>query len=145
MAGDLQDLFAFLTVVKAGGFRGGARAGGTSASRLGEAVWRLEARLGVRLLNRTTRSVVPTEAGAQLARRLQPALEEVEAALDVVNRFRDRLAGTLCLNVPTNVSRLFLPNIVTPFLKTYPDISLEVIVEDSFVDVLAADCDAGIR
>lgn len=145
MSGDLKDLFAFLTVVKAGGFRGGARTSGTSASGLSEAVRRLEATMGVRLLNRTTRSVVPTEAGALLAGRLQPALEEVEAALDVVNRFRDCPAGTLRLNVPTNVSRLFLPPIVTPFLKTYPDIRLEVIVEDSFVDVLAAGCDAGIR
>ena len=145
MAADLQDLFAFLAVVQAGGFREGARASGTSASSLSEAVRRLETRLGTRLLNRTTRSVVPTEAGARLAERLVPALGEVQAALDVVNNFRDRPAGTLKLNVPANVARLVLPSIVTPFLKTYPDIRLEVIVEDSFVDMLAAGCDAGIR
>jgi DNA-binding transcriptional LysR family regulator len=142
---DLQDLFAFLAVVKAGGFREGARASGTSASRLSEAVRRVETRLGVRLLNRTTRSVLPTEAGARLAERLVPALGEVEAALDVVNSFRDRPTGTLRLNVPANVARIVLPSIVTPFLKTYPEIKLEVIVEDSFVDMLAAGCDAGIR
>jgi len=145
MATDLQDLFAFLAVVQAGGFREGARASGTSPSRLSEAVRRLEARLGVRLLNRTTRSVSPTEAGVRLAERLVPALGEVEAALDVVNSFRDRPSGTLKLNVPATVARLVLPSIVTPFLKTYPEINLEVIVEDSFVDVLAAGCDAGIR
>jgi DNA-binding transcriptional LysR family regulator len=145
MATDLQDLFAFLAVVQAGGFREGARASGTSASSLSEAVRRLETRLGVRLLNRTTRSVVPTEAGARLVERLVPALGEVEAALDVVNSFRDRPTGTLRLNVPANVSRLVLPSIITPFLKTYPEIKLEVIVEDSFVDMLAAGCDAGIR
>jgi DNA-binding transcriptional LysR family regulator len=145
MATDLQDLFAFLAVVQAGGFREGARASGTSASSLSEAVRRLETRLGVRLLNRTTRSVVPTEAGSRLAERLVPALGEVEAALDVVNSFRDRPTGTLRLNVPANVSRLILPSIITPFLKTYPEIKLEVIVEDSFVDMLAAGCDAGIR
>jgi DNA-binding transcriptional LysR family regulator len=145
MATDLQDLFAFLAVLKAGGFREGARASGTSASRLSESVRRLEARLGVRLLNRTTRSVLPTEAGARLAERLVPALGEVEAALDVVNSFRDRPTGTLRLNVPANVARIVLPPIVTPFLKTYPEIKLEVIVEDSFVDMLAAGCDAGIR
>ena len=145
MATDLQDLFAFLAVVQAGGFREGARASGTSASSLSEAVRRLETRLGVRLLNRTTRSVVPTEAGARLAERLVPALGEVEAALDVVDSFRDRPTGTLRLNVPANVSRLVLPSIITPFLKTYPEIKLEVNVEDSFVDMLAAGCDAGIR
>jgi DNA-binding transcriptional LysR family regulator len=145
MKTDLQDLFAFLAVVKAGGFREGARASGTSASRLSEAVRRVETRLGVRLLNRTTRSVLPTEAGARLAERLVPALGEVEAALDVVNSFRDRPTGTLRLNVPANVARIVLPSIVTPFLKSYPEIRLEVIVEDSFVDMLAAGCDAGIR
>jgi DNA-binding transcriptional LysR family regulator len=145
MATDLQDLFSFLAVVKAGGFREGARASGTSASRLSEAVRRLETRLGVRLLNRTTRSVLPTEAGARLAERLVPALGEVESALDVVNSFRERPTGTLRLNVPANVARIVLPSIVTPFLKTYPEIKLEVIVEDSFVDMLAAGCDAGIR
>jgi len=145
MKTDLQDLFAFLAVVKAGGFREAARASGTSASRLSEAVRRVETRLGVRLLNRTTRSVSPTEAGTRLAERLVPALGEVEAALDVVNSFRDRPTGTLRLNVPANVARIVLPSIVTPFLKTYPEIKLEVIVEDSFVDMLAAGCDAGIR
>lgn len=145
MKTDMQDLFAFLAVVKAGGFREGARASDTSASRLSESVRRLETRLGVRLLNRTTRSVLPTEAGARLAERLVPALGEVEAALDVVNSFRDRPTGTLRLNVPANVARIVLPSIVTPFLKTYPEIKLEVIVEDSFVDMLTAGCDAGIR
>ncbi|UYB52337.1 LysR substrate-binding domain-containing protein [Xanthomonas sp. AM6] len=145
MTTDLQDLFAFLAVVRAGGFREAARASGSSASSLSEAVRRLEARLGVRLFNRTTRSVLPTEAGARLAERLVPALGEVEAALDVVNGFRDRPSGTLRLNVPGVAARLVLPAIVTPFLKAYPEIRLEVIVEDSFVDMLAAGCDAGIR
>lgn len=94
MQAPLQDLFAFLAVVRAGGFREGARASGSSASSLSEAVRRLEARLGVRLLHRTTRSVTPTEAGARLVERLVPALGEVETALDVVNGFRDRPAGT---------------------------------------------------
>jgi DNA-binding transcriptional LysR family regulator len=126
-------------------FRGAAQASGSSASSLSEAVRRLETRLGVRLLNRNTRSVVPPEAGAQLLDRLGPALGEVEAALDVVNGFRDRPAGTLRLNVPVSAARLVLPRIVPPFLAAYPDIRLEVIAEDSFVDMLAAGCDAGIR
>jgi DNA-binding transcriptional LysR family regulator len=145
MTTDLQDLFAFLAVLRGGGFREGARLSGSSASRLSEAVRRLEARLGVRLFNRTTRSVLPTDAGTRLAERLIPALGEVEAALDVVNGFRDRPSGTLRLNVPGAAARLVLPAIVTPFLKAYPEIKLDVIVEDSFVDMLAAGCDAGIR
>jgi DNA-binding transcriptional LysR family regulator len=145
MSADLNDLSAFVAVARAGGFRDAARLAGVSPSRLSEAVRRLEARLGVRLLNRTTRSIAPTEAGRRLLERLGPALGEVEAAVDVVNAFRDRPAGTLRLNVPATVARLVLPPIVTPFLKAYPDIRLEVVVEDSYVDVLAAGCDAGIR
>jgi len=142
---DLGDLNAFVAVARAGGFRDAARATGTSASGLSEAVRRLETALGVRLLNRSTRSVVPTEAGTRLLERLSPALTEVESALDVVNRFRDRPAGTLKLNVPISAVRLVLPAIVPGFLAAYPEIRLEVAAEDSFVDVLAAGFDAGIR
>ena len=145
MAADLGDLNAFVSVARAGGFRDAARTTGRSASALSEAVRRLEERLGIRLLNRTTRSVAPTEAGARLLDRLGPALGAVDAALDVVNGFRDRPAGTLRLNVPVGVARLVLPAIVPAFLAAYPDILLEVIAEDSFVDMLAAGCDAGIR
>src|SRR5580658_480748 len=137
MATDLSDLTAFIAVARATGFRDAARTSGSSASSLSEAVRRLEARLGVRLLNRTTRSVAPTEAGARLLDRLGPALGEVEAALDVVNGFRDRPAGVLRLNVPLSAARLVLPRIVPPFLAAYPDIRLEVLTEDRFIDVLA--------
>jgi DNA-binding transcriptional LysR family regulator len=142
---DLGDLNAFLAVAQARGFRDAARTHGTSASTLSEAVRRLEAKLGVRLLHRTTRSVTPTEAGARLIGRLTPALSEVEAALDVVNGFRDRPAGTLRLNVPVSAARLVLPAILPGFLAAYPDIQIEIVADDSFVDVLAAGCDAGIR
>ncbi|WP_434559531.1 LysR family transcriptional regulator [Pseudomonas sp. R1-6] len=145
MATDIQDLLSFVAVVSAGGFREGARISGKSASSLSDAVRRIESRLGVRLLNRTTRSVVPTEAGARLMERIVPALGEVESALDVVNDFRDRPSGTLRLNVPVSAARLVLPAIIAPFLKSYPDIRLEVVTEESFVDMLAAGCDAGIR
>jgi len=145
MAVELGDLTAFLAVARAGGFREGARASGSSASRLSEAVRRLEDKLGVRLLHRTTRSVSTTEAGARLLERLGPALGEVESALDVVNGFRDRPAGTLRLNVPVSAARLVLPRIVPPFLAAFPEIRLEVVAEEGFVDVLAAGCDAGIR
>ncbi|RZL42260.1 MAG: LysR family transcriptional regulator [Variovorax sp.] len=145
MDADLGDLAAFVAVARAGGFREAARLAGGSASGLSEAVRRLETGLGVRLLNRSTRSVATTEAGARLLDRLAPALAEVGAAVDVVNGFRDRPAGTLRLNVPVSAARLLLPRIVPPFLAAYPDIVLEVIAENSFVDMLAAGCDAGIR
>jgi DNA-binding transcriptional LysR family regulator len=145
MPTNLNDLSAFVSVVRAGGFRDASRLAGVSASSLSEAVRRLEASLGVRLLNRTTRSIAPTEAGARLLERLGPALGEVEAAMGVVAAARDRPAGVLKVNVPANVARIILPPIVTPFLKAYPDIRLEVVVEDGFVDVLAAGCDAGVR
>jgi len=142
---DLDDLSAFVAVARAKGFRDAARASGGSASTLSEAVRRLEAKLGVRLINRTTRSVLLTEAGQGLLTRLDPVLAEVEAALDIVGGFRDRLAGTLKLNVPVSAARLVLPTIVPAFLAAYPDIRLEVMAEENFVDVLAAGCDAGIR
>ncbi len=145
MKTDLGDLNAFVAVARAGGFRDAARAGNASASGLSEAVRRLEAQLGVRLLHRTTRSVKPTEAGERLLERLAPALNDVEAALDVVNGFRDRPAGTLRLNVAVVAARLVLPGIVPAFLAAYPEIRLEVIAEDSFVDVVSTGCDAGIR
>jgi DNA-binding transcriptional LysR family regulator len=142
---DLGDLSAFVAVARAGGFRDAARATSSSASGLSDAVRRLEAKLGVRLLNRTTRSVVPTEAGRSLLARLDPVLSEVDSALDVINGFRDTPTGTLRLNVPVSVARLVLPDIVPRFLAAYPEIRLEVVAEESFVDVLAAGCDAGIR
>src|SRR2546421_3153968 len=133
MTADLSDLTAFVAVARSGGFRDAARASGSSASSLSEAVRRLETKLGVRLLNRTTRSVAPTEAGARLLDRLGPALVEVEAALDVVNGFRDRPAGTPSLNVPGSAARLLPPRIVPPFLPPHPDIPPEGIAADTFV------------
>jgi DNA-binding transcriptional LysR family regulator len=142
---DLADLDAFAAVAEARSFRGAAVRRGVSASALSEALRRLEARLGVRLLNRTTRSVTPTEAGRRLLERLSPALGEVAAALDAVNDFRDTPTGTLRLNVPIIVARSVMPEIIGKFLKQHPGITLEVIANDTFIDVLAAGFDAGIR
>src|ERR1700741_304849 len=130
MALELNDLAAFVSVARAGGFRDAARVAGVSASGLSAAVNRLESKLGLRLLNRTTRSVVPTEAGARLIERLTPVLTDMEAALDALNAFRDQPAGTLKLNVPAGVARVVLPRIIAPFMKEYPDIRVEVVVED---------------
>lgn len=142
---DLPDLAAFVTVARAGGFRRAARAAGVSPSRLGDALRRLEERLGVRLLNRTTRSVTLTEAGARLLDRLAPALGEVRAALDLVNDFRDRPAGRLRLNVPVMAARHVLPRLLPPFLARYPEITVDVTVDERLVDIVADGYDAGIR
>lgn len=142
---EFNDLAAFVSVARAGGFRDAARISGVSASSLSIAVRRLESKLGMRLLNRTTRSVAPTEAGLRLIEKLTPLFSEMEAALDVLNRFRDKPSGTLKLNVPSSAARIVLPTVIPRFLKAYPDIRVEVVVEDGFVDVLAIGCDAGIR
>ncbi len=145
MKTDLSDLEAFTHVARAGGFREAARGRGVSASALSEAVRRLEMRLGIRLLHRSTRSVVPTEVGSRLIERLMPALNEVSAALDDLNLYRDRPAGTLRLNVPTSAARMTLPAILPGFLAEFPDIRIEVMTDESYVDIVAEGCDAGIR
>jgi DNA-binding transcriptional LysR family regulator len=142
---ELNDLAAFVSVAHAGGFRDAARISGVSASSLSTAVRRLETKFGLRLLNRTTRSVAPTEAGLRLLETLTPLFSEMEAALDVLNGFREKPTGTLKLNVPSSTARIILPSVIASFLKAYPDIRVEVVVEDGFVDVLSVGCDAGIR
>lgn len=141
----LAELEMFAAVARARSFRGAATGRGQSASALSDAVRRLEEQLGVRLLNRTTRSVTPTEAGARLLAGLEPALGAIDAALDVVNGFRDTPKGVLRLNVPTIVAGVVLPRIVPGFLAAYPDVAVEVIAEDRFIDVAAAGFDAGVR
>ncbi|WEX75841.1 LysR family transcriptional regulator [Sinorhizobium numidicum] len=141
----LADLDAFAAVARERSFRTAARKRGVSASALSEALRRLETKLGVRLLNRTTRSVTLTEAGTRLFERLSPALGEIAGALDQVGSLRDSPAGTLRLNVPTVVAREILPPLVGRFLNANPAIVLEVTAEDGLIDVLAAGFDAGVR
>jgi DNA-binding transcriptional LysR family regulator len=144
-APDLGDAALFAAVADAGGFRGAAVKRGVSPSTLSDAVRRLEEAAGVRLLNRTTRSVTPTEAGERLLARLRPALGEIAGAFDGLGGDPDRPTGSLRLNVPTFVARHVLPPIAAAFLTRHPGVRMEVIAEDSFVDVLAAGFDAGVR
>jgi len=141
----LDDIALFAAVAEAGGFRTAAQKRGLSASSLSDAMRRLEADLGVRLLNRTTRSVTPTDAGRRLLERLRPALSEIDDAVDGAAADADQPSGTLRLNVPTIVARYILPSIAARFLAAHPGIRLEVTAQDSFVDILAAGFDAGIR
>lgn len=145
MAIDMALLDAVVAVAKAGGFREAARVTGSNASRLSDAVRRAEQQLGIRLFHRTTRTVVLTEAGRALMERLLPAINEVNAALDAVNRYRNTSGGTLRLNVPVSATRLILPALVPEFLQRYPDIRLEIVAESSVQDVFRDGCDAGIR
>lgn len=142
---DFADLDAFTAVAQARGFRAAALTRNVSASSLSEAVRRLETRLGVRLLNRTTRSVTPTEAGQKLLERLSPALADVALALDEVNAFRDSPTGTLRLNVATIVARVVMPKLLPRFLAAHPGVSVEVMADDAFIDMVAAGFDAGVR
>jgi len=142
---DLSDLKAFVAVTRARGFRHAALTGGVSASSLSEAVRRLEQQLGVRLLNRTTRSVTPTEAGQRLFERLAPAFGEISIALDAVNLFRESPTGTLRLNVPSIAAREILPTLLSRFLAAHAGITVDVGTNDTFIDILAAGFDAGIR
>ena len=141
----MADLATFAQVAQHQGFRQAARLSGQSASAMSEAVRRLEQQLGIRLLLRTTRSVTPTEAGALLLSRLRPALNEVAGALDVLNDLRDSPRGSLRLNVPVNAARFFLQPMVDQFLRGYPHIVVELVVDNNFVDIVASGCDAGIR
>ncbi|WP_442797171.1 LysR substrate-binding domain-containing protein [Pantoea vagans] len=145
MAIDMALLDAVVAVAKAGGFRKAARITGSNASRLSDAVRRAEQQLGLRLFHRTTRTVVLTEAGRALMERLLPAMNEVNAALDAVNRYRNTPGGMLRLNVPVSATRLVLPGLVPEFLRRYPDIRLEIVAESSVQDVFRDGCDAGIR
>ncbi len=142
---DISLLHAVVAVAKAGGFREAARVTGSNPSRLSDAVRRAEQQLGIRLFHRTTRSVSLTDAGRALMARLMPAMNEMESALDDINRYRDTPSGTLRLNVPISASRLILPTIVPAFLARYPDIQLEIVAESNVQDVFREGCDAGIR
>jgi DNA-binding transcriptional LysR family regulator len=141
----LAELDAFAAVAQNQSFRAAAKLRGVSASSLSEALRRLEARLGVRLLNRTTRSVSLTEAGERLLQRLKPGLLEIEAALDDINSVRDTPVGRLRLNVPGIVAHAILPDIAARFLSLYPGITLEVATNDALIDINGEGFDAGVR
>lgn len=142
---NLSDIALFAAVVDAGGFRAAAQKRGIPASSLSDCMRRLESDLGVRLLNRTTRSITPTQAGERLLQRLRPALEEIDAAFKDLDDELLRPAGYLKLNVPVPVARYILPGILSRFFKRYPNIHVEVIMENTFIDVVAAGFDAGVR
>ncbi|QPC89495.1 LysR family transcriptional regulator [Mesorhizobium sp. INR15] len=141
----LPQLAVLAAVAQSGSFRGAARELGIAPSAVSHAVSSLEARLGVRLLSRNTRSVAPTEEGAQLLERLRPALSEIDLALEAAIESRDRPAGNLRLTVPRTAAHLALTPRLGAFASAYPDIVLEIVIEDRFTDVVEGGFDAGVR
>jgi DNA-binding transcriptional LysR family regulator len=142
---DLADMNAFIAVAERRSFAKAAIQLGLSRSRLSETIRGLEERLGVRLLNRTTRSVAPTEAGERLLARLRPLLDDFGAAIHSINAFRDKPAGLLRLTVPPPVASFMLAPLLARFLAEYPAISLEISADAALTDIVASRFDAGIR
>lgn len=141
----LADLQTFAAIARLRSFRRAAVELGVSPSALSHTLRGLETRLGVRLLNRTTRSVAPTAAGERLLARLSPALLEIQGALDEVNAFRDSPLGTLRINAPRAAAELVLAPLVTRFLSAHPGMKLELVTDDALVDIVAGGFDAGVR
>ena len=141
----LDDLSILMEVLDAGGFRAASKRLGLSPSSVSEKIAQLEAQLGVPLLIRTTRSVMPTEAGRALAARLSPVLGEARAALQEAANSQGQVRGLLKLNVTGAVMIDILPPLIDRFLSAHPHVRLEIVVEDRLVDIIAAGCDAGIR
>lgn len=142
---DLADLNSFLVVFRLCNFTQAAKELGVTTSALSHAIRNLETRLGVRLLNRTSRTVSPTEAGINLAKRLEVGFSEITDALAEVNQHREKPVGRLRLNVLQDGARLVLAKYLPIYLKKYPEMSVEVSVEDKMVDIVAAGFDAGFR
>jgi len=145
MSDDLNVLSAFLAVAEERSFTRAARRLGVSTSALSHAVRGLEERLGVRLLARTTRSVAPTEAGAQLVSRLGPALGDIRGALDHLTRLRDTPAGRVRLLTTRSAAMMMLAPKLAEFVERYPDVVLDVTTRQDRVDLVAGGFDAGIH
>lgn len=142
---EFTELTAFLTVARERSFRRAALRLGLSPSSLSHMIRDLETRLGARLLNRTTRSVAVTEAGQALLARLEPALAEIEGAVAAVGARTDRPSGRLRLNLSRVAAHMILAPELGRFARTYPDILLELTIDDALTDVVAEGFDAGIR
>lgn len=142
---DLTELTALLAIVAHRSFRKAADELNLSPSTLSHMIRVLEARLGVRLLHRTTRSVSPTEAGERLVSRLQPVLRDLGLALTEVDEFRHSPSGRLRINASESAARLLMKKVVPVFLQRHPEMTLDLVTEGELVDIVAAGFDAGLR
>ena len=140
-----SEFTAFIAVAEQRNFTRAARQMGVSTATLSQTIRSLEEKLGIRLLNRTTRSVAPTEAGERLLLRLKPLLEEYAAAIDSLNEFRDKPAGVVRLTVAPPAAHSVLAPRLREFFALYPEIRLEISVDAGSVDIVSHQFDAGIR
>lgn len=141
----LNDLSAFVGVATHRSFRRAADELGAAPSTLSHAIRALEARMGMRLLNRTTRSVSPTEAGFQLLARLQPALASLDEALESVAGFRGGVAGLVRVNAPRVAAALIVREVLPRLSQRHPDVTVDVVVDGELIDIVAGGFDAGVR
>jgi DNA-binding transcriptional LysR family regulator len=142
---DLNDLLAFLAVARERSFTRAAARLGVSQSALSQTVRGLEARLGLRLLTRTTRAVAPTQAGERLLRTIGPRLGEIEAELAALSELRDKPAGAIRLTATENATVSVLWPALERLLPDYPDIKVEIIIDYGLTDIVAERYDAGVR
>jgi DNA-binding transcriptional LysR family regulator len=142
---DLNDLLAFLAVARERSFTRAAAHLGVSQSALSQTLRGLEARLGLRLLTRTTRSVAPTEAGERLLRAVGPALDQIEAGLAALSELRDKPAGTIRITAGDHAINSILWPKLAKFLPDYPDIQVEIAIDYGLIDIVAERYDAGVR
>jgi DNA-binding transcriptional LysR family regulator len=142
---DLPDLTAFLAVAEERSFTRAAAKLGTSQSALSHTVRRLEERLGVRLLTRTTRSVAPTDAGERVMETLRPALDEIETRLDALSALRDKPAGMVRIATSEHAAEDILWPVLARLLPDYPDIKVELFTDQAFTNIVADRFDAGVR
>lgn len=144
-ATDLSELAAFDAVARHRSFRKAGEERGVTASAISHAVSNLEARVGIRLLNRTTRSVSLTDAGAMLLAQLSPAFGEIGSALDALNQFRDTPFGKVRINAPNSIAGFVLGPVITRLVRENPSLEIEVVATDRLVDIVDEGFDAGIR
>jgi DNA-binding transcriptional LysR family regulator len=142
---DFAELKAFAAIVERTSFARAADHLGLSASALSQTIRQLEARLGVRLLNRTTRSVAPTAAGARLHERIAPMLQEMDAAVAEAVAATGRIAGTLRINTPGMAAKKLIAPRLGRFHRAHPDVVLDIVIDDGITDIVAGRFDAGIR
>lgn len=141
----VDDLLAFFAVARACSFTRAAAQLGVSQSALSHTVRELETRLGLRLLNRTTRSVAPTQAGERLLRTVAPRLDEIDSELSALTELRDKPSGTIRITAGEHAADTVLWPRLQKFLAKHPDIKLEIVTENRLTDIVAEGFDAGVR
>ncbi len=144
-ARNLNDLAAFLAVAREGSFTRAAAKLGVSQSALSHSLKGLEARLGVRLLTRTTRSVLPTEAGERLVRTLAPRFDEIDAELAALTEYREKPAGNVRISAGEHAAETIVWPALERLLLEYPDVTAEVVVDNGLTNIVAERLDAGVR